>query len=289
MSGLLRRLAETPAPLLVVASAFSVQCGAALATTAFDAVGPLGFVWLRVGLAALLLLAVNARALRRSGPRPLRWAVATGFAVAGMNACFYLAIDRIPLGLAVTIEFLGPLSVAVLGSRRARDYLWIGLAAAGVALLASPAVELDPAGLGFAFGAAAGWAAFILLAKRMLADWPTGSGLAVTLAVAALLLTPLGLASGGSDLLDARVLATGLAVAVLGSVLPFVLELHALRSLTTATFGILMSLEPAVGALVGAVALAQIPGPLETLAVLLVVTASAGAMARARRAPPPEF
>jgi inner membrane transporter RhtA len=129
---------------------------------------------------------------------PLRWVVAAGASVAFMNACFCQAIDRIPLGLATTVEFLGPLAVAVLGSRRAVDFVWIALAGAGVALLGTPSVELDPVGLGFAFGAAAGWAAYILLAKRMLDDWPVGSGLALTLLIAATLLAPLGIAAGGA-------------------------------------------------------------------------------------------
>jgi inner membrane transporter RhtA len=283
-----RRLAEDPAPLLVVGAAFSVQSGAALATTAFDTVGALGFVWVRVGLAALLLLALNYGALRRGRRLPLRWVVASGVAIAAMNGCFYQAIDRIPLGVATTVEFLGPLSVAVLGSRRALDFLWIALAGGGVALLGSPSVDLDPVGLAFAFGAAVGWAAYILLAKRMLRDWAIGTGLSVSLLVAAALLAPLGIAEGGADLLDPKILAVGLAVAVLGSVLPFTLELGALRKLSTATFGILLSLEPAVAALVGALALAQVPGTLESLAILAVVAASAGASAGARRARPPD-
>jgi inner membrane transporter RhtA len=245
-------------------------------------------VWIRVGLAAVILVVVNLGALRRTGRLPLTWVVASGAAIAAMNGCFYQAIDRIPLGLATTVEFLGPLAVAVIGSRRALDFLWVGLAAAGVALLGSPSVDLDPVGLAFAFGAAVSWAAYILLAKRMLRDWPIGTGLAVSLAVAAVLLAPFGIAGGGADLVDPVVLVTGLAVAVLGSVLPFTLELAALRKLSTATFGILLSLEPVVAAVVGAVALTQVPGPIEALAILCVVIASAGASLGARRAVPPE-
>jgi inner membrane transporter RhtA len=252
-------------------------------------VGALGFVWIRVGLAALILVAVNAAALRRTGRLPLTWVVASGAAIAAMNGCFYLAIDRIPLGLATTIEFLGPLAVAVIGSRRALDFLWVGLAGAGVALLGSPSVDLDPVGLAFAFGAAVSWAAYILLAKRMLRDWPIGTGLSVSLAVAAVILAPFGIAGGGADLIDPVVLATGLAVAVLGSVLPFTLELAALRKLSTATFGILLSLEPVVAAIVGAVALTQVPGTVEIVAILCVVAASAGASLGTRRAVPPEL
>jgi inner membrane transporter RhtA len=158
-----------------------------------------------------------------------------------------------------------------------------------VALLGSPSVDLDPVGLAWAFGAAVAWAAYILLAKRMLQDWPIGSGLAVSLSVAAVLLAPFGIAGGGAELLDPAVLATGLAVALLGSVLPFTLELAALRKLSTATFGILLSLEPVVAALVGAVALSQVPGAIEWLAILCVVVASAGASLGARRAVPPEI
>ncbi len=241
-----------------------------------------------MGFAALLLLALNARALRGAGPRPLRWVVAAGAAIAVMNACFYQAIDRIPLGLATTVEFLGPLAVAVLGSRRGLDFVWVALAGVGVALLGSPGVDVDPVGLAFAFGAAASWAAYILLAKRMLADWPVGTGLTLTLLVAALLLAPLGLAGGGSGLLDARILALGLAVAVLGSVVPFTLELAALRQISAATFGILLSLEPAVAAFAGAVALGQVPSPVEALAIVFVIAASAGASLGARRVVPPE-
>jgi inner membrane transporter RhtA len=212
--------------------------------------------------------------------------IAAGAAVAFMNACFYQSIDRIPLGLATTVEFLGPLAVAVFGSRRAVDFLWVVLAGAGVALLGSPSVDIDPVGLAFAFGAAASWAVYILLAKRMLADWPVGSGLTVTLLVAAILLAPLGLAGGGGGLLNARILAIGLVVAVLGSALPFTLELAALRQISAATFGILMSLEPAVAAFAGAVALSQTPSLVEALAIVLVIAASAGASLHSRAVPP---
>ena len=284
-----RRLADAPAPLLVVGAAFSVQGGAALATSAFDAAGPLGFVWLRVAFATLLLAALSARSFHRLRSLPIGLVLATGASVALMNACFYQAIDRIPLGSAVTAEFLGPLAVAVAGSRRVVDFVWIGLAGAGVALLGSPTVDLDPVGLAFALAAAAGWASYIVLAKRLLAQSSVVSGLTATLLVAAVALAPLGLAQGGSDLLGGRVLATGIAVAVLGSVLPFVLGLLALRRVPMGTFGILQSLEPAVAALVGALALAQVPGALEALAVVFVTIAPAGASARSRRAPPPEI
>lgn len=277
-------LAEAPAPLLVVGAAVSVQLGAALATTAFDVAGPLAFVWLRVGLGALFLLALNLHALRRLGrPPELRWMLATGATIAVMNASFYGAIDRIPLGAAVAIEFLGPLAVAVLGSRRPRDFLWIALAGGGVALLASPTLDLDGVGILLALAAAVFWAGYILAAKRMLAVWPLPSGLTSAMLVAALLLAPLGVRAAGDDLADARLLATGVAVAVFASVVPFTLELAALQRLPVSTFGILMSLEPAVAAIVGAAALAQIPGALEALAIVCVVVASVGANRDARQ------
>lgn len=134
-----RRLADAPAPLLVVGAAFSVQGGAALATSAFDDAGPLGFVWLRVAFAALLLAALSSSSWHRLRSLPLGLMLATGASVALMNACFYQAIDRIPLGSAVTVEFLGPLGVAVAGSRRALDFLWIGSPAAASPCSAAPA------------------------------------------------------------------------------------------------------------------------------------------------------
>ncbi|HEX2504886.1 MAG TPA: EamA family transporter [Gaiellaceae bacterium] len=280
-------LQRVPATALVVAAAFSFQGGAALATTLFDDVGPLGAVWLRQLFGALVLLALNAGVLRRLRSRPLAPVLALGLSLAVMNSFFYASIDRIPLGLAVTIEFLGPLGVAVAGSRRLRDFVWIALAAAGVALLGSPTLDLDPVGIAFALGAAACWASYILLAKRLGERWPLLDGLTLAIAVTALLLTPLGVASGGGELLDASTLGVGLAIGVLASVVPYGLELAALRRLATHTFGILMSLEPAVAAVVGAVFLSQALSPLEALAVAFVVAASIGANVRARTPMPP--
>jgi inner membrane transporter RhtA len=280
-------ISKIPATALVVAAAFAFQGGAALATTLFEEVGPLGAVWLRQLFGAIVLLAVNAGVLRRLRARPLGPVVALGLALAFLNSFFYAAIDRIPLGLAVTIEFLGPLGVAVAGSRRARDFVWIVLAAAGVSLLGSPSVDLDPVGIAFALAAAACWASYILIGKRLGESWPLLDGLTLAMAFAALVMTPLGVASAGSALLDGSVLAVGLAVGVLASVVPYGLELAALRRLPTHTFGILMSLEPAVAAVVGAVFLSQALSPLESLAVAFVVAASIGANVRARTPIPP--
>jgi inner membrane transporter RhtA len=276
-----------PATALVVAAAFSFQGGAALATTLFEEAGPLGAVWMRQLFGALVLLALNAGVLRRLRARPLGPVVALALSLAVMNSFFYAAIDRIPLGLAVTIEFLGPLGVAVAGSRRARDFIWIVLAAIGVALLGSPTVDLDPVGIAFALAAAVCWASYILIGKRLGERWPVFDGLTLAMAMTALFMTPLGIASAGDALLDWHILAVGLAVGLIGSAVPYALELAALRRLTTGTFGILMSLEPAVAALLGAVFLSQALSTYEALAVAFVVAASIGANARARTPIPP--
>jgi inner membrane transporter RhtA len=278
---------RTPAPLLILAAAFSFQGGAALATTLFEDAGALGAVWLRQLFGALVLLALNAGVLTRLRSRPIWPVVALGCTLALMNSLFYASIDRIPLGLAVTVEFVGPLGVAVAGSKRARDFLWIALAAAGVVLLGSPTVDLDLVGFAFALGAAACWAGYILVGKRLGESWPVLDGLTLAMVLASVLLTPVGIASAGDALLEGSTLGVGLAVGVLASVVPYVLELAALRRMSTWTFGILMSLEPAVAALVGAVFLSQALSAYESLAVALVVVAAMGANFRAMATLPP--
>lgn len=278
---------RVPAPVLLIAAAFSVQSGAALATTLFEEAGTLGTVWVRTAFAAVVL-ALLARPPRRTPwlAGPLRYAVGLGVTLASVNTLFYLAIDRVPLGVAVTVEFLGPLAVAVAGSRRRVDFVWIVLAGAGVALLGSPTVDVDRVGVVLALAAGVFWAAYIVIGKRLGATWPLQRGLAVSMAIAAILTTPFGIASGGTALVDMRLLLVGLAVAVLASVIPYVLELAALRRLRTSTFGILMSLGPAVAALCGAAFLGQRLGPLELLAIALVVAASVGANRRANSPAP---
>ncbi len=271
-------LGRLPAPLLLVAAAFSVQSGAALATTLFEELGPPGTVFLRTLFAAIVLaLLARPRSWRSWRGGPLRWALGLGVALAGVNSLFYEAIDRVPLGVAVTVEFLGPLAVAVAGSRRRLDFVWILLAGSGVALLGSPTVDLDRLGFLLALAAGVFWAAYIVIGKRLGATWPLGPGLAVSMAVAAMLVAPAGVASGGGDLASPRLAILALAVAVLASVVPYALELAALRRLPTSTFGILMSLGPAVAALAGAIFLSQRLGPVELVAIALVVAASVGA------------
>ena len=279
-------LGRFPAPLLIVGAAFSVQSGAALATTLFEELGALGTVFLRTSFAALVLLAL-ARATGWRGLRagPFRDVLGLGVALAGVNSLFYLSIDRVPLGVAVTVEFLGPLAVAVAGSRRRLDFVWIVLAGAGVALLGSPTVDVDRVGLLLALAAGVFWAAYIVIGKRLGRTWPLGQGLAVSMAIAAVLVAPFGIVEAGAGLASPRVIALAFVVGFLASVVPYVLELAALRRLATSTFGILMSLGPAVAALAGAVFLSQRLGALELLAVGLVVVASAGANRGAPRAP----
>jgi inner membrane transporter RhtA len=265
------------APLLVIALAVSMHLGSAIATGLFGRVGPLGVLWLRCALAALLLVAIfRGRALAL--PRASRTGVvALGVVLAAMNACFFEAIARVPLGVASTIEFTGPLLVAVAGSRRPRDVAFALLAGLGVVLLGSPSAHVDTLGAVLAFGSAACWATYILLAKRLMGGAEPLPVLTMTLAVAALVLTGPALATAGPSLWDGHVLAVGLAVAALASAIPYLLELLALRLVSAATFSILLSLEPAIAALVGLLVLGQALGAIEVAAMGCVVVASAAA------------
>jgi inner membrane transporter RhtA len=213
-------------------------------------------------------------------------AVLFGLTLAGMNLAFYSALDRIPLGITVTLEFVGPLGVAVVGSRGALDLLWVGLAAAGILLLSDfGTTDLDGLGVALALFAGCLWAAYILLSARVGQVFPGGSGLALAMVVAAVLLCPVGVADAGADLFVPWILAAGAAVAILSSVIPYSLELEALRRIPPGVFGVLMSLEPAVAALAGFVVLGEELVPRELVAILLVVAASAGAAGGAKVAP----
>jgi len=281
----MRRRAQLLAAGLVLGAVFSVQSGGALATTLFDEVGPLGAVFLRSLFGAAVLAAIWRPTL--AAPRPkLRLAGLFGLSLAGMNLCFYLALDRLPLGIAVTFEFSGPLAVALLGSRRALDLLWAGLAALGILLLSGGfgGSDLDPLGVAFALAAGAFWAAYILLGARVGRAFGGGIGLAIAMIVSTAVLFAPGLAGGGAELLSLGVLATGAGVAMLSSVVPYSLELEALRRLPAHVFGVLMSLEPAVAAVIGFIALDQGLVASEVLAIGCVVLAGAGAL---RSAPTP--
>ena len=265
---------------LVVVACVSPQLGAALAVTLFDELGPAGAAFLRLAFAAIILLVIWRPPLVGD----LRLPVAFGVSLGVMNWTFYEALDRIPLAIAVTIEFTGPLLVAVLGSRRPLDGLWIALAAAGILLLVGPGGgSLDPVGIGFALIAAVCWMAYIYLSKRTGAAFPGGSGLAIAMAVGALVVLPAGVIQADGALGQPNLLGSALVVALLSSVVPYSLELEALRRLPEAVFGVLMSLDPAVAALVGFVALSQALGAREIVGIAMVVVASAGAASLSHR------
>ena len=271
------KLPAMPAPLYAVGAIASVQIGATVARRLFPYLGPTATVFVRVGFGALILLAIARPGMRRLSFAQWREVVPFGLIIAAMNLCFYQSIARIPLGIAVTIEFLGPLGVAIAGSRKAADFAWVLMAAAGVAILSLTGGSVTLLGVLFALGAAVGWASYILLGQRVGRLVAGPDGLALALTVGAIALAPLGIAAGGVRLLDLRNLRLGLAVAILSSAIPFSLEFAALRRLSSQLFGILMSLEPAMGALAGFLFLAQLLSIRDLVAIGLVTVASAGA------------
>lgn len=280
-----------PPQLLLLGSIASVQFGSAFAATLFTQAGPGGVVFLRLALSALVLVAIARPTIRGRRRRDLRMAALFGLVLATMNWSFYEAIDRLPLGPAVTIEFVGPLAVAVIGSRRALDLLWAALAGGGVVLLAvhGEGGQIEPFGVFLALVAAACWACYIVLSKRVGASFAALDGLSIALCVGAVVLVPVGLAQGGTALLRPGLLAGGLAVAMLSSLIPYSLEIVALRRLSAAAFGVLMSLEPAVATLAGVLVLGQTMTGVTLLALCMVVAASVGTTLadRARVTTPP--
>ncbi|MEA2495662.1 MAG: inner rane transporter RhtA [Thermoleophilaceae bacterium] len=267
----------------------SVQVGSALAKTLFDDIGPGGAVMLRVALAAIVLMLVSRPQIRGRSRSELLLAGVFGLTLAAMNTSFYESVDRIPLGAAVTCEFVGPLGVAVWGSRRPLDVVWVVLAAAGILLLVAPSgADLNATGVILALAAGGCWAAYILLSARTGQAFPGLSGLAVAMAVAAVLTLPLGIAEGGADLFQPEVIGIGIAVACLSSLIPYSVELEALRRLPAHVFGVLMSLEPACAAIAGLIILGQVLEANEWVGMALVIVASAGATRYAdRRMPAP--
>ena len=279
---------SVPAPLYVIVGITSTQIGGAIAKTLFDDLGPAGTVLLRTLFAAIVLLLLWRPVVAGHPREDLLLAVAFGIALAAMNLSFYEAIDRIPLGIAVTIEFVGPLAVAIGGSRRALDLVWVALAAVGIVLRARAGGHVNTAGILFALLAGVFWATYILLSARTGRVFPGGSGLSLAMAVGSVLLLPVGIAGGGSALLRPELLAAGAGVAMLSSAIPYSLELAALRRLPTRVFGILLSLEPAVAALAGFVILGQGLRPRDGIAIALVAAASAGASVTGETRPAPE-
>ncbi|HEY7256369.1 MAG TPA: EamA family transporter [Solirubrobacterales bacterium] len=274
---------------LVLSSIVSVQCGAALATTLFDEVGPAGAVLLRSLFAALALAAMARGQVRRVGRRQMTDVAIFALALAAMNLCFYESIDRLPLGVAVTFEFVGPLGVAILGTRRRIDAVWGILATVGIVLLSKGGGgEVDALGIALALTAGAFWGLYILQSARVGRE-PGLGGLALAAMLSTLLVTPVGIAAGGADLFVPAVLAVGLGAGLLSSAIPYALELEALRRLPNAVFGVLMSLEPAVAAMIGFIALSQSLSAAQLIAIALVVCASAGALRTASTPSAPEI
>ncbi|MFG3101792.1 DMT family transporter [Streptomyces sp. NPDC048182] len=264
---------------LVLAGGLSVQFGGALAVTLMPRAGALGIVSLRLAVAAVVLLVVCRPRLRGHSRADWGTVVVFGLTMAGMNGLFYQAIDRIPIGPAVTLEVLGPLALSVLTSRRAVNLVWAALALAGVFLLGGGGFEsLDPAGVAFALGAGVMWAAYIVFSARTGRRFPQADGLALAMAVGALLFLPMGIAESGTRLLEPSTLGLGAGVAMLSSVLPYTLELLALRRLPAPTFAVLMSLGPAIAALAGFLVLDQALSAPQAAAIALVVAASMGAV-----------
>ncbi|MER6734464.1 EamA family transporter [Streptomyces puniciscabiei] len=271
-----RGLGTVPAPGLVLGGILGLQGGAALTTRLYPAVGPAGVVTLRLAIAALALTALWRPRIRgdRAG---LGLAAAAGTLLAVHHLAYYEAVARLPLGAATTLEFLGPFAIALCGSRRAPDLLWAGLAATGVLLLSGTGTALDATGIACATLAGCCWAGYILVGKRLAGHSPDGRGLALAVTWGALLSLPYGITQAGSRLLDPGTLAVAAAVAGLSSVLPYTLQLEALRRLTPRVFGVLTSLEPAIGALIGLLFLGQHLAVAQWAGVAAVALASVGA------------
>jgi inner membrane transporter RhtA len=277
--------------VLVLTGVVSVQFGAGVAARLFTQIPPAAVTGLRLWTAAALMAVAGARPLRqnlaglvrRRSWRDAAVVAAFGLTLAVMNYSIYQAFARIPLGIAVTVEFLGPLAVAVATSRRLIDLLWVALAGAGVALLtgagdlAGGGHCIDLVGLAFALLAGTAWAAYIVLSRATGRRFAGASGLTIAMLVAAVVIVPAGVTAGRGALLRPGILATGLAIGLLSSIIPYTLELEALRRVPARVFGIWMSLEPAVAALVGLVMLGEALAVSEWAAIACVMVACAGA------------
>lgn len=276
--------ALTPIAFILVA-AFSVQGGAAIAKGIFPYIGVAATATVRIVLSAVILLAVFRPAVHRFTVAQWRAVVPYGITIGVMNLLFYEALVRIPLGLAVALEFVGPLAVAIVGSRRALDVVWVGLAMAGIALIAPFQADdaVDPVGVTYALLTGACWAAYIVVGGRVSQRLDAGVAVATGMAVAALVVMPFALVDGGIEKFAPGLLVPCVALAVLSSALPFTLEMKALRLLPGRKFSVFMSLEPVIAALCGLVLLGEHLTRTQWIAVALVVVASAGATASVKR------
>ncbi len=284
----LRHSVVPPIPAVII-SVVSVQGGAAFAKGLFPMVGAAGTAGLRIGLSAVILLTAFRPALGRLTRAQWSAVIPYGLVLGVMNLTFYAALTRIPLGLAVTLEFVGPLGLAVFGSRRAVDFVWVLLAGVGVALItpwSGSAAAVDLLGVVLALVAGGLWAAYIVLGKRASKVLPAGESVAAGMLCASLTILPFAFAAGLLQKMTPGLFTQGLAVALLSSAVPFTLEMMALRVLPARTFGILMSLEPAVAALCGLLFLREQLAPTQWLALLFVSAASAGTTLTARNLSP---
>ncbi|WP_423494401.1 EamA family transporter [Microbacterium esteraromaticum] len=271
---------------LVAIGLLCQEVGASVAVLLFPQTGPLGMVMLRLVFTALILLLIARPSLRGHSASAWRSVLLFGGVLALMNSMFYLALNELPLGVTVTIEVLGPLTLAVVVARTRAAWLWAGLAGIGVLALGGGGWDrLTVTGVLFALGAAASWAGYILASARVGREFQGLDGLALAMVFGALLSLPFGIADAGSALLRVELIALGAAVALLSSTIPYALELIALRRLSPAVFGVLMSLGPAIASLAGFVLLGQHLSPLELIGIALVILASAGAMGVGRPRP----
>lgn len=282
---------HVPAPVLMLTAVLSVQFGAALARTQFDAVGPTGAVMLRLLFGACILLLVVRPDVRRWKREQWLAAVVLGVALAGMNSLIYLAIGVIPIGVAVTLEFLGPLLLALVQTRRFIDAAWALLAFAGVALLGfSGDGDLPLAGILFALAAGAFWVIYILASARVGKLLPGVEGLAVSMAIGTIIVLPFGASAATAGVLASpAVLPVFVGVALLSSALPYALEMLALRRLSTRVFGVLSALGPAMAGVAGLLVLGQMLGQREIIALVLVTVASVGVTLGGRRRRKPDI
>ena len=274
---------------LVFGSIISVQFGAAISVTIFDEVGVAGSTLLRLAFASLFLFLLSRPKVLQWSARQVKMAIAFGVTLAAMNLAFYFAIDILPVGVATTIEFIGPISIAAIFSRRLLDGLWVALAAAGVVLIAQPwsAGSLELEGVLLALLAAFFWAVYILIAQRAGEIFPDRDGLTIAMMIGTAIVFIPGVASGGAMLVTPQILLLGAVIGLLSSLIPYSFELEALRRMPARVFGTLMSIEPAVAVFTGFVVLSQKPTLLELFAISLVVAASIG-VTRSARALPPE-
>lgn len=268
----------------VLLAIVSVQCGAAIAKTLFPAIGAAGTASMRIGISAILLLIAYRPNLRAITPKQWRIVAPYGLSLGAMNLVFYLAIERIPIGLAVTLEFIGPLLLAIIGSRRLIDYCWVLLAAAGIVLIAPwTNNNVDTLGVLFALLAGGFWAAYIILGGKISQIMNGGQAVSTGMLFAAILILPFGFYENGLANLTPKFFGMGVALALLSSAIPFTLEMKALRQLPPRTFSILMSLEPAAASIFAFIFLQEHLSFYEILAVICVIIASAGSTLTAKR------